>query len=71
MIMEIKKKLSQHRRDFDALYVCEFCGFEKRGSGYDDHYFHSEVIPKMVCADCGKSSGAQSSKPDVPAGVVL
>ena len=42
-----------------------------RGTGYDDAYFHKEVIPAMRCSECGKSSDAVSSSPDVPEGVDL
>lgn len=69
--MRIKAKIGQHRRDFTADYECEHCGHVQRGSGYDDWYFHREVIPAMTCAECGKSSGIVASKPEVPAGVVL
>lgn len=31
--MKIKKITSQHRRDFQAIYVCEHCGDEHTGSG--------------------------------------
>ena len=59
--MKIKTIISQHRRDFTAIYVCEHCGATRRGSGYDDAFFHSTVIPDMVCpaASCGKKSGAE------------
>lgn len=52
--MEIKDIVSQFRRDFIALYVCEHCGAEKKGDGYDDTYFHQGVIPVMKCEKCGK-----------------
>lgn len=55
--MKIKKIISQHRRDFTALYECENCGFEREGSGYDDANFHKNVIPDMDCQECGKKSG--------------
>jgi predicted RNA-binding Zn-ribbon protein involved in translation (DUF1610 family) len=55
--MEIKKIISQHRRDFRAIYKCEHCGTEKEGYGYDDDYFHQNVIPNMKCTTCGKVSG--------------
>ena len=54
--MKIKKILDQSRRDFTAIYECEHCGVSKRGSGYDDDNFHRNVIPKMVCKDCGKAA---------------
>jgi len=54
--MKIKEILSQHRRDFTAIYVCEGCGREEKSRGYDDSNFHDNVIPKMKCESCGESS---------------
>lgn len=54
--MKIKTIKSQIRRDFYAVYVCEHCGFETTGSGYDDTNFHENVIPAMECVKCGKKS---------------
>jgi rubrerythrin len=54
--MKIKTKLSQHRRDFEAIYVCEHCGHEDRWGGYDDANFHENVIPNMPCPSCNKTS---------------
>jgi len=54
--MKIKQITSQNRRDFYAVYECEYCGFTRKGSGYDDSYFHKKVIPKMKCKQCGKVS---------------
>ena len=55
--MHINKIVSQHRRDFSAIYECEHCGFTIEGSGYDDTNFHQNVIPKMECRECGKTAG--------------
>ncbi len=55
--MKIKKKLAQHRRDFQAIYECEHCGHTHKSDGYDDAYFHNTVIPKMKCSECGKTTG--------------
>ena len=56
-IMKIQKINSQSRRDFYADMVCEHCGHvEKNVSGYDDDYFHRNVIPKMKCKQCGEHS---------------
>jgi len=56
--MKIKKINSQSRRDFWADMECEHCGnIEKGVSGYDDAFFHSNVIPKMKCKKCDKTSG--------------
>jgi len=55
--MRIKEIISQHRRDFYALYECEHCGqVTDKQCGYDDSYFHENVIPKMKCGECGKMS---------------
>lgn len=55
--MKIKQINRQHRRDFWADYECEHCGnIEKDKSGYDDSYFHNNVIPKMECKKCGKTA---------------
>lgn len=69
--MRIKEKTSQHRRDFRAIYLCEFCGHEEEGRGYDDRNFHDNVIPNMKCSNCGLRAEGPSSTPDVPEGVVL
>lgn len=52
--MKIKATISQHRRDFTAIYVCEHCGHEHKGHGYDDDNFHDNVIPNMTCTSCGQ-----------------
>lgn len=52
--MKIKEIISQSRRDFRAIYVCEHCGYEKESNGYDDRNFHTFVILKMECDRCGK-----------------
>lgn len=54
--MKIKEITSQHRRDFQCIYICEHCSNEVVGSGYDDDYFHSRVIPEKVCPKCGKKA---------------
>ncbi len=53
--MKIKTINSQSRRDFRADMECEHCkNIEKDVSGYDDSFFHENVIPKMKCIKCGK-----------------
>jgi transcription elongation factor Elf1 len=55
--MKLKSITSQSRRDFRGTYECEFCNHvEKNKSGYDDHYFHTSVTPKMKCKKCGEST---------------
>jgi transcription elongation factor Elf1 len=55
--VHIKEKTSQHRRDFTAIYKCEHCDHEQTGDGYDDAYFHKNVIPTLVCDQCGMKGG--------------
>jgi len=54
--MKIKEITDQNRRDFTAIYVCEHCGTECKGQGYDDDNFHRNVIPKRKCKICGKTA---------------
>ena len=55
--MKISKIISQHRRDFSAEYICEECGNKQiNNSGYDDDYYHKNVIPNMKCKKCGEST---------------
>lgn len=53
--MKIKEIRWQNRRDFLARYECENCGYEFTENGYDDRYFHDEVIPNMSCPHCHKT----------------
>ncbi|MDD5511304.1 MAG: hypothetical protein PHI12_10900 [Dehalococcoidales bacterium] len=55
--MRIKKFHYQYRRDFTAEFECEHCGEVQMALGYDDDYFHREVVPKMKCPKCGKTAG--------------
>ena len=54
--MKIERILSQHRRDFTAVYKCEHCGHERKDCGYDDANFHQNVIPKMKCDKCNETA---------------
>lgn len=54
--MKIKEILSQHRRDMELLLVCEYCDHEVKRDGYDDNFFHSQVIPSIKCKACGKAA---------------
>jgi ribosomal protein L37AE/L43A len=57
--MKIKEIKSQHRRDFTAIYQCQFCGHTYEGSGYDDTNFHQNVVPDKKCEKCGKSTNSE------------
>jgi transcription elongation factor Elf1 len=53
--MKIKKITSQNRRDFEAILECEHCNsIQKLEGGYDDSYYHNNVIPNIKCENCGK-----------------
>lgn len=54
--MRIKQITSQNRRDFQAVYICEHCGNEEDGCGYDYSNFHQNVIPNKKCKSCGKTA---------------
>lgn len=63
--MRIKKKTWQYRRDFTAIYVCEHCGYEHEGKGYDDYHYHQEVIPAWPCPECKKTATRQPTKLEI------
>ena len=71
--MKIKEFISQHRRDFKVIYVCEHCGHEVNGCGYDDENFHQNVIPNLKCKKCGKiaSDDYRPLQTKYPAGMVI
>lgn len=69
--MIIEKFIFRNRRDFKAIYKCEFCGATIVEQGYDDAHFHENVIPAMKCKKCGKASGHQTSQPIIPPGIQL
>lgn len=71
--MKIQKVLNQHRRDFRAIYECEHCGYTHESHGYDDSYFHQEVVPNMVCESCGNKApdDHEPNSPKYPEGVQL
>lgn len=49
--------ISQNRRDFSAEYTCEGCGNKEiDDSGYDDKYYHENVIPNKKCNNCKEST---------------
>ena len=54
--MKIKTIISQYRRDFKAIFICQHCDHEETKSGYDDSYFHNKVIPDMDCSKCKKKA---------------
>lgn len=64
--MKIIKILSQSRRDFTAELECESCNNKQTlDSGYDDEYYHNNVLPNMKCKVCDKST-ITANKPIEP-----
>lgn len=65
--MKILKKTHQYRRDFEAIIKCEFCdNEEKLSGGYDDHYYHTEVLPDIKCDKCKESTNSKGGVIDIP-----
>jgi Zn ribbon nucleic-acid-binding protein len=61
--MKIYKLVSQTRRDFVAVMQCEFCNATQMdNSGYDDRYYHDNVIPEMKCDKCGKATKSEGGQ---------
>lgn len=54
--MIIKNIISQQRRDYRAIMICEHCNHEQEDSGYDDANYHQNVIPAMKCNSCNKTA---------------
>jgi ribosomal protein L37AE/L43A len=70
--MKIKKITWRNRRDFQAIYECEHCGDTYEGGGYDDSYFHNEVIPNQKCKKCNKKAENYiPKKTKYPEGIVV
>ena len=63
--MKIKQITWQHRTDFSAIYECEFCGhIQSDDTGYDDMFYHDNVIPNKKCDKCGKSTKSEGESID-------
>lgn len=53
--MKIKEITRESGNDFSAIFECEHCGaLENRTSGYHDNFYHTQVIPNLVCDKCKK-----------------
>jgi len=63
--MKITNIINQSRRDFTANIECEGCGNkEELSGGYDDRYYHDEIIPNRKCSKCNKSRNDLNIKGD-------
>ena len=53
--MKIKQETRSIGNDFAADMECEHCGSTQRlTTGYNNGYYHNNVIPTMTCASCGR-----------------
>jgi Zn ribbon nucleic-acid-binding protein len=56
--MKIERITNQNRRDFNAIIECEHCSAERElKGGYDDDFYHNNVIPNIECKKCGLKAG--------------
>ena len=53
--MIIKTINNQLRNDLYGQLECESCGAEEKFVGYNDSYWHAQVLPARKCKSCGKS----------------
>lgn len=54
--MKIQKITDTYGNNFRADMECEYCGnIQKLTTGYNDGYYHNNVIPAMTCTACGKN----------------
>tara|TARA_R110002124_G_scaffold281430_1_gene455741 strand:+ start:93255 stop:93479 length:225 start_codon:yes stop_codon:yes gene_type:complete len=60
--MKLIKIKNQHRRDFTGVLQCQSCNHKQEVDGYDDHYYHNTVIPKIECKSCGESTNSLGLK---------
>ena len=53
--MKIEKITFEMGSDFHAVLVCEHCkATQQLRSGYHDNFYHTQVMPSIKCAACGK-----------------
>lgn len=55
--MEVHRLIERHRNDYSFIAKCPNCGFEhKRGDGYADAFFVTQVVPNQHCPECDLNS---------------
>lgn len=68
--MKIIKTYDWCRRDFNFDAECEHCGnISSHGGGYDDSNYYNNVVPRIICKNCGESSLSKIT--DKPQTVVI
>lgn len=64
--MELESIIASEGVDFEAIFKCQFCSHTREGSGCDDEEFHKNIIPRMLCPNCGKTgNGIDFRKPNL------
>jgi len=54
--MKITDVLDYYEKDLTVEYWCEFCGNRHIGYFRDDDFGRDEVVPKMRCKKCRRST---------------
>ena len=64
--MKIKMVTFKHGNDFAATLECEHCqNLQELHTGYNDNYYHENVLPEISCKKCGKSrNNKETNNPD-------
>lgn len=53
-------------RDLYGVIKCEHCGVsDKLSGGYDDGYWHKNVLPAFHCKACGLNRAGELLSPEV------
>lgn len=63
--MFVKLVTDRNRNDFWYTGECEHCGHERKNmSGYNDAYYHEQVVPSLRCASCGLNRAGEKKMDD-------
>lgn len=57
--MRVAKVIAKDNERLNVRFECEHCGYMFIGTGVDDKYFHSIVVPGLSCESCGRTAGRQ------------
>lgn len=64
--MYIEAISNQYGNDLYGTLKCEHCGStEKLSGGYNDHFWHSKVLPSFHCTSCRKNRAGDMPSPEV------
>jgi len=54
--MQVAKVITRQGKKLNVRFECEHCGYMFVGTGVDDEYFHSIVVPGLSCESCGRTA---------------